>query len=416
MRSTGNTLSNQKYNPNNKSPPTTSFSGGDASEDIELERYIRDKYERKSFMSKVRKSPPFQGVPERINTTLGPFATAQRSPSLGSNSSTNLKPGQQRVSGESFERARSPASTNSSVELAPPPPPPPKLSRSSDPLAWTGLDSKGLSNPSPSSVVPTTTEVLFSQPTQGVENDIVLAMASMNPFQNSSNFAPLPPPQPLPEVPQFASQIRMNPFDDDSQHTNEQTTFNLQQTQSMPTQQASAPMWNPAMSYHSTASQGQQTAVQSTVSVQRAPTSSQPPGLPQQNPFIPQQTMSSPHSPSSTNPFFPSQPAQSPVYQPQTQPLYRSQNQSLPQPLYQPQYQPRQYQSSQTQPTQYVQTPLQTYTSSTQINVNPAYTRQRMDKQSILNLYNSSPPPTPSSNPQFIQNQNGVPAWSQQGI
>src|SRR5579859_5649052 len=119
MRAIGNTPSNQKYNPNNKPPPTTSFSGGDTSEEILLERYIRDKYERKAFIPKASSikhkplpSPSFTPDPDKVNAILGPP------------SSTNLKLGQ-RVSGDSFERARSPASTNSSVELPPPKPPRP---------------------------------------------------------------------------------------------------------------------------------------------------------------------------------------------------------------------------------------------------------------------------------------------------
>src|SRR5271169_4308794 len=166
MRTTGNTLSNAKYNPNNKSPPTTSFSGGDASEDIELERYIRDKYERKTLMVKSRNHPPpppFKGD----QSERGKVQPAQRSPSSGSSSPANLKPGQQRVSGESFERARSPASTNSSLEIPAPPTKPPRLSY---PLGWTGLDSTGLSNPSPTSAPPTMKQVLYSQ---DAENDIV---------------------------------------------------------------------------------------------------------------------------------------------------------------------------------------------------------------------------------------------------
>ena len=408
MRSTGNTLSNQKYNPNNKSPPTTSFSGGDSSEDIELERYIRDKYERKTFMLKSRKLPPILNNPERVNG--GP--AAQRSPSLGSSSSTNLKPGQQRVSGESFERARSPASTNSSLEIPPAKPP-----RPNDPLAWTGLDSKGLVNPSPSSSVPTIKEVLFSRPSQGVENDIVLGMSSMNPFQNPAPvYTPLPPPQPLPEI--SSTQTSSNPFDAPVAQPHGHRTFSLQERRSPAAQQVLPPLWSPASSPHSTASNGQQIPLpaQSNVYSQSLPRVSQSSGI--SNPFMSQQEMSSPLATSPTNPFFPPQQTPSPVYH-QPHPLYQTQtqNQPIPQPLYQNHYQ--QYQQAPPQQQQYVQTPLQTYTSNQINSTNPIYyPKPRMDNKSILNLYNA-PPPTPSNpgGPQFIQNQaNGVPTWSQQGI
>ena len=144
MRATGNTLSNRKYNPNNKPTPSSS------SEDTDLERFIRAKYERKSLITpgtqsgsassgmspgisnsggttgvgrskNLPPSPSFRGDPDKIVQILGPPA---RSPSLQSSISNSLKASSaQRVSGESFERARSPASTNSSFDLQAPPKP-----------------------------------------------------------------------------------------------------------------------------------------------------------------------------------------------------------------------------------------------------------------------------------------------------
>ena len=415
MRSTGNTLSNQKYNLINKSPPTTAFSGGDASEDIELERYIRDKYERKTFM-KSRKLPPLpyptissQGDPDKANFILGPGA---RSPSLESSSSMNLKPGQ-RVSGDSFERARSPASTASSVEL-----PPPKPSRQSnsaanpfmgDQLRWTGLERQApiLQNPTPTSAYPITQDVLFSQPSMGTEYS--LNMTSMNPFQNQSTFNPQPQPQPLPPVAQMAPlppQPPQNPFDVLTKETREPTNFDLLPPTSMAPPSESQPAWNTEPSYNSTSSNMQTTpSIQSTLlspPLQRTTfsQSSEISGQTSQNPFVSTRSMSP------TNPFFPSQePTYSsftPAYPPQSQPQYQQQ----PQPLYQT------HQAHQFQPSQLLQP----------INSNVVYPPPRMDKQSILNLFNSPPPPPPRNPtntvvvPQFVQNQNGVSAWSQNGV
>jgi hypothetical protein len=40
-----------------------------------------------------------------------------------------------------------------------------------------------------------------------------------------------------------------------------------------------------------------------------------------------------------------------------------------------------------------------------------------MNKQSILDLYNSSPPPTPTDPvQQLAQNQNGIQTWNQHGM
>ena len=426
MRSTGNTLSNQKYNPGNKSPPTTSFSGGDTSEDIELERFIRNKYERKTLL-KARKLPP---LPSPTTSGDSDKISGQRSPSLGSSSSTNLKIGQ-RVSGESFERARSPASTNSSLEL--PPSKPPRSNNSAgnpfveDPLKWTGLEKniQSLPNPSSNSAVPAS-NVLFSQPSLGMQGE---NLSSTNPFQNSSNFTPQPLPQPpslqpVPQMISFPSQAQQNPFDE----PNEPTVFNPRTT-SMPPQQGVQPVWNGGSSYQSTSNGVQMTpSMQSTVfspPLQKASIVSPSSGASSQtaqNPFFTQQTMSGPLSMSPTNPFFPSQPTNAPftpMYRPQSQASYQYHQFQPPQPQQLP-IQPSQSQQIQfQQQPQYQQAfqPLQTYTSN-QTNSNPVYPTPRMDKQSILNLFNTPAPATAPSNPvpQFVQNQNGVPAWSQHGM
>jgi hypothetical protein len=416
MRTIGNTLSNQRYNPSNKSPPTTAFSGGDTYEDIELERFIRDKYDRKT-LSKARKLPPLPSPTASFHAGDSDKISGQRSPSLGSNSSTNLKIGQ-RVSGESFESARSPASTNSSLELPLSKPSRPSNSAGNpfigDPLRWTGLEKNipSLPNPSPTLAAPASKEVLFSQSSLGMQSETV---SSMNPFQDSSGFSPQPQPQPpslqpVPQITSFPPQAQQNPFDG----LNEQTVFNLPRTTSMPPQQGAQPMWNTGSSYQPTSNGGQ---INSTFSPSSGTSSHTA-----QNPFFTQQTTSSPPSTSPTNLFFPSQTTNAPftpVYQPQSQPSYQS-HQLQPSQAQQTPFQQSQPQQIQFQPQpHYQQTfqPLQTYTSN-QKNSNPVYPTQRMDKQSILNLFNSPPPPSPNSNPvpQFVQNENVVPAWNQQGM
>ena len=269
MRSIGNTLSNQKYNPSNKSPPTTAFSGGDTSEDIELERFIRDKYERKTLL-KARKLPPLPSSPTlSFHARDSDKISGQRSPSLGSSSSTNLKIGQ-RVSGESFEGARSPASTNSSLELPPSKPSRPSNSTGNpfvgEPLRWTGLEKNvpSLPNPSPTSAVPASKEVIFSQSSLEMQGKNI---SSMNPFQTSFDFTPQPQPQPpslqpVPQMTSFHSQAQQNPFDD----LNKQTVFNPSRTTSMPPQQGAQPVWNTGSLHQSTSNGGQMTpSIQPTV-------------------------------------------------------------------------------------------------------------------------------------------------------
>src|SRR5271170_1769294 len=252
MRSTGNIISNQKFNPSNKPSPTTSFSGGDTAEDIELERFIRDKYERKTLL-KARKLPPlpsptFQGDPDKIQAILGPGA---RSPSLGSSSSTNLKP-EQRVSGESFERAKSPASTNSSVELAPPPKPPrrsgstpnaPNPFVQNDPWEWSGLN-KALPNPEPAPPS-MAMKVVLEQAPQGTNG---MNWSPNNPFQNPLEFttSQSAPPQ----ITTFPPQNQTNSFDI------EQPAVNIPRAQTMPPQDGQSQWQSP--SFQSSLSNGQQ--------------------------------------------------------------------------------------------------------------------------------------------------------------
>src|SRR5271170_5616893 len=258
MRSTGNIISNQKFNPSNKPSPTTSFSGGDTAEDIELERFIRDKYERKTLL-KARKLPPlpsptFQGDPDKIQAILGPGA---RSPSLGSSSSTNLKP-EQRVSGESFERAKSPASTNSSVELPPPPKPPRRTTSTStsnapnpfvqnDPWEWSGLN-KTLPNPEPAPAS-MAIKVVPEQVPQGTNG---MNLSPNNPFQNPMEFTT--PQSTPPQITTFPPQNQTNPFDTQRQ------IVNIPRVQTMPPRDGQSE-WQ-SSSFQSSLSNGQQTASQ----------------------------------------------------------------------------------------------------------------------------------------------------------
>src|SRR5277367_4005872 len=334
MRSIGNIISNQKYNPSNKPSPTTSFSGGDTSEEIELERFIRDKYERKTLL-KARKlpalpSPTFQGDPDKIQAILGPGA---RSPSLGSSSSTNLKPGQ-RVSGESFERAKSPASTNSSVEL-PPPPKPPRRSTSTtnapnpfvqnDPWEWSGLN-KTLPNPEPAPA----SMALKVVPELGQHGTNAMNLSPNNPFQNSMEFTT--PQSAPPQITTFPPQNHSNPFD------TQRPAVNISRAQTMsPGDEQS--QWRSA----SFQSGGQHTASQLTPSLMSPPlrrVSTSPVVSAQQspNPFVSQQPVYPSPQPSPTNPFFASQQLQSPHPHPQPQPVYQPSQPVYPpsQPLYPP--------------------------------------------------------------------------------
>ena len=405
MRSAGNTLSNQKFNPSNKPSPNTSFSGGDTSEEIELERFIRDKYERKTLL-RARKlpalpSPTVQGDPDKIQAILGPGA---RSPSLGSSSSTNLKPGQ-RVSGESFERAKSPASTNSSVELPPPPKPPRRSTSTSsgqnpfvqnNPWEWTGLAAT-LPNPEPapaSMAVKTVQERGQQDITNG------LNFSHNNPFQNSLDLSMTPQSAP-PQIATFppSSQSDTNPFE--PRHA----AINLPRAQTMPQRDGQAQWHSP--SFEPSVPNGQLSPSLMSPPFRRVSSLPQSPGMSGQqspNPFISQQPVSSSAQPSPTNPFFNSQQLQPQSPQPQPQPLYAPS-----QPIYppsQPAYAPS---HSYTQQSPF-QNP-QTYTAASTTVVHPP----RMDKQSILNLYN-----TPSSpNPQFVQttqSNNAATTWSQPGM
>jgi hypothetical protein len=422
MRANGNTLSNENYNPINKPPPTTAFSGGDATEDIELERYIRDKYERKSFMKPSKKLPPsptFHRDPEKITAILGP--PADRSPSLGSSSSGNLKPGH-RVSGESFERARSPASTNSSVEL--PPPRPIEAGNPfdrNDPWAWAGLETKSVATPAPRSVY-----------SENRSQSVNASTASLgNPFQNSQGFTSQA--QPLPQSTAFPPPPRPNPFNLG------ETNFDPQRKETI-SQETQALLDSVSSPFHPSSPTAHQGSLPSTVYPQSQQpvyprsSSTQTSQISAQNPFVPHQVQS-PAAMSPTNPFFTPQQLQSPftpVYQPQqqqpsyqtsqpSQRLYQPQPTQQQQPVYQQQQQPQptyqQQQSFQPQPQQPAQSQYQQpqYQSSTfqpqsqPFNPpNPPYASPRMDKQSILNLFNTQP------QPQILNQNNGVPAWNQQ--
>ena len=390
MRSTGNTISNQIYNPSNKPPPVTSFSGGDTSEELQLERYIRDKYERKTLI-KSRKLPPlpsptFQGNPEKVNAILGP---PKRSPSFESGSSLTFKPGL-RVSGDSFERARSPASTNSSIELPLPKPPRPTTE------VWGSLaipflptnpfveKIQPLPNPSPTPAVPLKGDVLYTQSQNGLN-------VSLNPFQDPSAFAPQPQPQPQPVPPvPILSPPPQNPAEQGLQSG--QPSSALLRSESIPSQ-GSQPLWNPGIS--SATSQQSVLTFQSTLSsplAQRGSSFPQDPGrapIPPNNPFLsnPQPSQnSSPMTPS--NPFFaPQQLSLTPTFA--SQPLYQTQSSVqrpfLPSPP-QPQY------PSQPEP----------FLSA------PTYPQPRLDNKTILNLFNSPP----ASNPSFVPSPQNNPAWN----
>ena len=351
MRATGNTKSNEKYNPKNKPPPTTSFSGGDASEDIELERYIRDKYERKTLQTKPGplRSPTYQGDPDKINAILGPAA---RSPSLGSSGSSNLKPGQ-RVSGDSFERARSPASTNSSVELPPAKPPRPTASTivgnpfaEGDPWAWAELGNKGqvqtneqpnaLMNPMPSMSAPVAQEVLLSDQLHGLQlqNGQYGVAATNSYFPTSQAFSPQP--QPLPQISPFSPVNNSNPFEQSPQSTGNtviRDPFSRQLSQTIPQQ---SPQFQPVYSNAQQTSSYQPTILSPSLpraatfplslngSQTRQPVSPVSP----HNPFTPQQPIQSPSSVSPTNPFFVVQeqsPYQAVYQQPPSPHTYQSQ-------------------------------------------------------------------------------------------
>jgi len=388
MKTIGNTVSNQRYNPANKLPSTA---GVDSYEDIDLERFIRDKYERKTLM-KARKLPP---LPPQAGESERSMAEAVRSPILSSNSSANLRVGgNNRISGESFERAKSPASTNSSFEAAPPPKPPrPGVGSrgSSNPFEsvdWTGLE-RTLPNPSPSKGGPVKREVLYSPPVNGIPVVSGAGLPTTNPFEMQSVFMPIPAPAPLPPVPQ----AQLPPVN---------LSENQHRSNSMPAPQLNSQAWNP-MPPAFPAVNGQLMNPHNpspNVSAVRPPlASSNQPNSP--NPFIqPQQPPIS-----STNPFFPIPQTQSPTTptSPSFQPQFSQPTQS-----YQPQFFNPQTSFLQPSPNQPVQ-PL----SPNQPNPNMVYGRPRLDKQSILSLYNA-PPPDPTQ--QFIQaqNPNGVPAWNNQ--
>jgi hypothetical protein len=218
---------------------------------------------------------------------------------------------------------------------------------------------------------------------------------SMNPFVMQSTYAPIPAPEPLPPVPQF------NPFN--SGPSINPTPMNQPSSNSIPPQPmpqtwnamapasptVNGPLLNPPLQLP-TISPG----------IQRVSSGPVSPGLPSPNPFMQQQQP----SPFPTNPFFPisqTQPPSTPAspYQPQF---------SQPTQPYQPQFFNPQTAYQQPPPNPAVQA-----FASNQPNPNMVYGRPRLDKQSILNLYNA-----PSSDPtqQFIQaqKQNGVPAWNHQ--
>src|SRR6202044_2765626 len=95
--------------------------------------------------------------------------------------------------GESFERARSPASTNSSVELS-------TRHVEQDPWAWAGLETKSVG----------AMQTVYEGPSQG--NGSTASLGSGNPFQSSLPLQPQPVPQPLPQVTPFPPPPRPNPF------------------------------------------------------------------------------------------------------------------------------------------------------------------------------------------------------------
>jgi hypothetical protein len=423
MRSTGNTKSNQLYNPSNKPSPTISL-GGDASESIALERYIRDKYERKSFMKAKKPLPPspaFQRDTDRISAILGPPA---RSPSLGSSNSGNVKP--QRASEESFERAKSPASTNSSVE-APPPKPlrPVGLStgattasnpflQPSDPI-WTSgpRSNQPLMNPSPS--VSSSMEVVSFPPPPAPP--VILQAQSTNPFQPSQTSLPQqsPPisPQPAPQISPFTSQNAPNPFLQSTGYSGTFQSPTLQRAETMPPQITSS-LWDSVTPPTQPTFNPQPMQAPPISPLSRNLTF--PPSLngtgDSNNPFSMRSPYQSSESLTPSNPFTASLP---PIQSPQTQSPFNSMQTSVPispfnamqspipqqpqQQIFQPVYP--------SQPQSYQQLPLQTFSP---IQNNAGFASQRMDKQGILNLFN-----TPPSFPQQpLRTENYPNQWTQQ--
>ena len=423
MRSTGNTKSNQKYNPANKPPPTTSFSG-DTMEDLQLERYIRDKYERKSLMKKARlpplPSPTFQGDPDKVNAILGPPA---RSPSLTSNSSGNPKSGQ-RISGDSFDRAKSPSSTNSSFDLPPPPKPPrptyptaatsitgnPFLDNSSAvSSAWKPSESQvpALPNPAPSQDLANAQFVYVTNPVDEWEPVVVSQpqqISSTNPFQPAHGF--MPQLQPIPQAMPLSLEAvptTSNPF---NQNPNMRRTFSSMRSDSLPVP-SSQPIW-------------------SAQSQPSSPNSPLPPSPFGNKPSLPQRSFSLPQSPnpftsqsapiSPNNPFLSSQqppspfgiqfqsqaPPPQPVFQPVFQPVYQQSPQpSAQQPVYSSQpFAQSPFQQPNPQPVQ----PFGT----TQSSLQPLYPPSRMDNQTILSLFNN---PSAPSNPTVVPHP--LPSWTQ---
>ena len=431
MRSTGNTKSNQLYNPNNKPPPTISLGGDDASESIEIERYIRDKYERKSLM-KPRKPPPpsptFTRDSQTVNAILGPPA---RSPSLGSSgSSANLKPGQ-RASQESFERARSPASTNSSVEAPPPKPLRPATSSttgtvSSNPFLQPGdhawmpgpTNVQPLMNPSPSALKPVE---VFSFPPPPAAT-VAPPQQSPNPFQPVQTFLPQQsqpiPPQPTPQVNPFASQSSPNPFLQPTPQPNIVPQVTPQQTESMPPQITSS-LWDsltpPAQPNFQFPPPLQSSSINPLPRASTFPPSANS-GTEPQNPFA---MRSSSQYVNPTNPFAASPP---PMQSPQIISPFNSVQPSVPQspftsmqqsavpppqqqqqqPMFQPLYPPQQQ----------VYQPLQPFSSN---QSSAGYPSPRMDKQSILNLFNAPPAfVQPQQHQPPLRSENFQPQWTQQ--
>jgi hypothetical protein len=363
---------------------------------------------------KARKLPP-------LPTNAEGRTEGVRSPSLGSNSSANLRVGGgNRVSGESFERAKSPASTNSSFETLPPPPG--KSSRAGmvrgkgnpfDAVDWTGLEgARAVSNPFPSSGV--TREPLYPPTADGVYGTNGAASPTTNPFGTQNSFAPQPTPAPAPVQP--GPQGRFNPFD--LATSANPSNMNQPRSNPFPAPQPTLQHWN-SMPATPTTMNGQLMSPplpspnHVSPGIQRFPTMPPSPGVQPQtspNPFMqPQRPSISP-----TNPFFPAiLQTQAPTTP--TTPFQPQFPQSAQQ--YQPQYFNPQT-SFQQQPQQQLQQrpapnpPIQTFVPN-QPSPNMMYGRPRLDNQSILNLYNT-PPPDPTQ--QFIQPQNqpGVSAWNHQ--
>jgi len=238
--------------------------------------------------------------------------------------------------------------------------------------------------------------VLYSPPVNGIPVMSGTSSPTTNPFGMQSEFAPIPAPAPLPPVPQAQ-------FPPANLSTRQQRSISVPAPQPNSQAWTSMPPAFPAVNGQlmnpPIPSPNVSPAIQRVSTMLPSFASSNRQNSP--NPFIQSQQPSI----SPTNPFFPIPQTQSPItpISPSFQPQF-----SVPAQPYQPQFfnpQTSFQQPSANQPLQPV--------SPNQPNPNMVYSRSRLDKQSILSLYNA-PPPDPTR--QFIQTQNpnGVPAWNHQ--